>query len=255
MCDGKPIEEARERLSILARPWGAARPEARAALSKGAIAKAPRELDPVEVAPGIRRVDPGLLGRIDAIARRFPDRPISVVSGYRPQSRGSLHQTARAIDLRVAGVPNDELVAFCKTLQDTGCGYYPNSSFVHVDVRLPGTGGVSWIDASGPGEPPRYVTQWPPPEEPSAAPPFVPPASGAELGSGSGSGDGEDADGDEASEILGPHDGSKQPPGGPSSAPSQRPNSNTNTNTSPSPNTKNSPSETAPLSSARAAAP
>jgi hypothetical protein len=77
--------------------------------------------------------------------------------------------------LRVTGVSNEELVAFCKTLSDTGCGYYPNSSFVHVDVRLPGTGSVSWIDASGPGEPPRYVTQWPPPEA-EEPPPFVPPA-------------------------------------------------------------------------------
>ena len=104
---------------------------------------------------------------MDAIAHRFPGRPISLVSGYRPQSRGSLHQSARALDLRVAGVTNEELVAFCKTLPDTGCGYYPNSSFVHVDVRNPGTGGVTWIDASGPGETPHYVKQWPPPPEAS----------------------------------------------------------------------------------------
>ncbi len=94
------------------------------------------------------------------------------MSGYRPQSRGSQHQTARALDLRVAGVRNEELVAFCKTLTDTACGYYPNSSFVHVDVRNPGTGSVTWIDASGPHEAPRYVKQWPPPpEEPANAKP------------------------------------------------------------------------------------
>lgn len=56
------------------------------------------------------------------------------------------------------------MVAFCKTLADTGCGFYPNSSFVHIDVREPGAGHVSWIDASGPGETPRYVSVWPPPE-------------------------------------------------------------------------------------------
>jgi hypothetical protein len=83
------------------------------------------------------------------------------VSGYRPQSAGSLHQHARALDLRVVGVSNEELVAFCRTMADTGCGYYPNSSFVHVDVRSPGVGNAFWIDASGPTEPPRYVTQWP----------------------------------------------------------------------------------------------
>jgi hypothetical protein len=81
--------------------------------------------------------------------------------------------------MRVAGVSNEELSAFCKTMPDTGCGYYPNSSFIHMDVRSPGTGSVSWIDASGPGEPPRYVTTWPPPAavEP-ASPPFAPPAEG-----------------------------------------------------------------------------
>ena len=119
------------------------------------------------VAPGVRLLDKGLLTRVNAVARRFPGRPISLVSGYRPQSRGSLHQSARALDLRVAGVSNEELVSFCKTLADTGCGYYPNSSFVHLDVRNPGTGPVSWIDSSGPGETPHYVKQWPLPAEES----------------------------------------------------------------------------------------
>jgi hypothetical protein len=138
--------------------------------------------EPVEIAPNIRLLDAGLLARLEAIAKRFPGKGLSLVSGYRPQSRGSLHQGARALDLRVGGVANEELVAFCKTLPDTGCGYYPNSSFVHVDVRTPGTGSVNWIDASGPGESPRYVTQWPPPPEPTtpenatAAQAVVPPA-------------------------------------------------------------------------------
>lgn len=208
MCDGKPIPEARERLSLLARPWGVARPELRAAAAQKTNKKTSRPLDPLEVAPGIRRVDAGLLARIDAIARKFPDKPVSVVSGYRPQSKGSLHQTARAIDLRVAGVPNDDLVTFCKTLPDTGCGYYPNSSFVHVDVRHPGTGSVSWIDASGPGEAPRYVTQWPPPPEPSPLPAFVPPAPEPEPEPAEATG--KETDPAEASEILGPHAGAEK---------------------------------------------
>jgi hypothetical protein len=160
-CKRQPLEAARVVLSVLARPWGARKPDrlprvrdAEAAAMKGA-----------EVAPGVRLLDKGLLTRLDAITRRFPGRPISIVSGYRPLSRGSQHQSARALDMRVAGVANEELVAFCKTLRDTGCGYYPNSSFVHVDVRNPGTGGVTWIDASGPGEGPHYVRRWPPPPE------------------------------------------------------------------------------------------
>ncbi len=176
-CNGAPRDVAREQLSLLARPWSAARPRldgpgnehghghARLKPAKGAT------LPAGEIAPGVRLVDKGLLVRVDAIARHFPGRAISVVSGYRPQSRGSQHQTARALDLRVAGVRNEELVAFCKTLTDTACGYYPNSSFVHVDVRNPGTGSVTWIDASGPHEAARYVKQWPPPDEPESAKP------------------------------------------------------------------------------------
>jgi hypothetical protein len=177
-CHDRPVEAAQVALSVLARPWGAPKPalfpaptpKGKAAASKGPPSPAaPRA--PGELAPGVRLLDKGLLARVDAVAHRFPGRPISLVSGYRPQSRGSQHQSARALDLRVAGVHNEELVAFCKTLADTGCGYYPNSSFVHIDVRDPGTGGVSWIDASGPGEAPRYVHRWPPLEEPSAAAP------------------------------------------------------------------------------------
>jgi len=104
---------------------------------------------------------------------------LSVVSGYRPSSIGSMHATGRAIDFRIEGAKNEDVVAFCKTLTDTGCGFYPNSSFVHVDVRDPGAGHVSWIDASGPGETPRYVSTWPP-KAPQAAAHSIEPASARE---------------------------------------------------------------------------
>lgn len=171
-CHDRPIEAAGRALSVLARPWGTPKPALAGkpgAAPKAAIKGAPKaaiKLDKSEIAPGVRVLDKGLATRVAAIAKRFPDRPISLVSGYRPQSRGSLHQHGRALDLRVAGVSNEQLVAFCKTLPDTGCGYYPNSSFVHIDVRNPGTGKVTWIDTSGPGEAPHYVPAWPPkPEE------------------------------------------------------------------------------------------
>src|SRR4029078_12850254 len=61
----------------------------------------------------------------------------------------------------------EDVFAFCTTLSDTGCGYYPNSSFVHLDVRDPGAGHVTWIDASGPGESPRYGSAWPPQDPPA----------------------------------------------------------------------------------------
>jgi len=159
-CDGSVAPLAVEKLSVLARPDSAPIPKSIEALAK---AKGP------DIAPGIRRVDPGLVERVEAIAEHFAKggpAKVSLISGYRPMSSGSYHATAQALDMRIEGVPNEAVVEFCKTLVDTGCGYYPNSSFVHVDVRQPGTGHVAWIDASGPGEAPRYVASWPPPPDP-----------------------------------------------------------------------------------------
>ncbi len=157
-CDGSVAPLAVERLSVLARPGGAARPTAPAEDLAKKFG--------VDLAPGIRRVDPRLVMRLQSIVDHFgrPSVPVkvSVVSGYRPSSVGSMHASGRAIDLRVEGARNEEVVAFCKTLPDTGCGYYPNSSFVHIDVRDAGAGHITWIDASGPGERPNYVAEWPP---------------------------------------------------------------------------------------------
>lgn len=160
-CDGTPLPVAVDELSILARPGSALKP----ATPVQDLVK----VHGANVAPGIKRVDPKLLERLQLVADHFgAGHPVTmhVISGYRPQSVGSFHASAQALDFRVDGVRNEELVAFCKTLQDTGCGYYPNSTFVHMDVRSQGTGHVSWIDASGPGESAHYVSAWPPPQEP-----------------------------------------------------------------------------------------
>lgn len=158
-CDGKLAPLAVERLSILVRPGSSARPTTPLAdLAKKSGA---------DLAPGVRRVDARLVERIQAVVDHFgkPGSPakLSIISGYRPASVGSMHSSGRAIDFRVEGARNEDVVAFCKTLNDTGCGFYPNSSFVHIDVRDSGSGHVTWIDASGPGETPRYVPVWPPP--------------------------------------------------------------------------------------------
>lgn len=164
-CDGAIAPTAIERMSVLVRPATAPRPTAplaELAKRKGA-----------DIAKGIKRIDPGLVARLQAIADHFGQKgapvKVSIVSGYRPASVGSLHQTGRAMDFHLEGANDEDVVDFCKTLADTGCGYYPNSSFVHVDVREPGAGHVSWIDASGPGEAPRYVSAWPPPPAPASA--------------------------------------------------------------------------------------
>jgi hypothetical protein len=157
-CSGNALAEGVDQLSILARPSSTPKP-----MYKIATAGRPPG---AHVAPGIRRIDPRLVERVEqVVAHFFKDgrgARLELISGYRPKSTGSYHATGRALDFRLEGVKNEEIVAFCKTLQDTGCGYYPNSLFVHLDVRERGAGHISWIDASRPGEAPRYVTSWPP---------------------------------------------------------------------------------------------
>jgi len=150
-CDGSPAPDAVDMLSVLARPGNVLRPAHGAKLA------------------GVRRLDVGLVERLQRVADRFGHGhavTMHIISGYRPNSVGSYHAKAQALDFRVDGVANEALVAFCKTLPDTGCGYYPNSTFVHLDVRATGTGHVAWIDASGPGEAPHYVAEWPLPQDP-----------------------------------------------------------------------------------------
>lgn len=169
-CAGAAAPGAVEHLSVLARPYDrfASEPTRMTrAMAREDASERPTHAFHVEHRVADienRQIDSGLVSRLQAIADKFPGRTITVVSGIRPQSKGSPHAAARAFDLRIDGVTNESLVAFCKTLQDTGCGYYPNSSFIHVDVRPAGTGHVYWIDVSGPGQAPHYVKQWPLPK-------------------------------------------------------------------------------------------
>lgn len=125
----------------------------------------PDTRDPViEVAPGVRALHPRLLQFLQSVSERYPGRAVEIISGYRPTDGTSRHAHARALDLRVHGVPNEELRDFARTLPDAGVGYYPNSVFVHLDVRDTREGRAQWTDYSGPGETPRYG-HWPPTDE------------------------------------------------------------------------------------------
>ncbi|MBN2714212.1 MAG: LysM peptidoglycan-binding domain-containing protein [Deltaproteobacteria bacterium] len=106
---------------------------------------------------GVRNklLHPRLLHMIQRVAERYPGRRIEIISGYRPGETGqeSMHTQARAMDFRVQGVPNLELYEFCTGLTNAGCGYYPNSVFIHMDARnRPAT----WTDYSRPGEKANY---------------------------------------------------------------------------------------------------
>jgi uncharacterized protein YcbK (DUF882 family) len=103
-------------------------------------------------------VDPRLVALVGIVSSHFGGKTIEVVSGYRAYTPTqyvphSNHNYGKALDFRIRGVSDEAVRDFCRTLRSAGCGYYPNSSFVHLDVR---DTKASWVDWSRPGEPPRY---------------------------------------------------------------------------------------------------
>jgi len=102
------------------------------------------------------RVDQRLVRLVVKVSDTFGGRPIRVVSGYRNESYAlnSRHRRSQALDFSIPGVPNEALRDYVLTFPNVGVGYYPNSSFIHLDVRETKT---YWVDLSGPGEPPRYA--------------------------------------------------------------------------------------------------
>jgi uncharacterized protein YcbK (DUF882 family) len=100
-------------------------------------------------------MNPRLVRMLYQIGRHYPGRRVEVVSGYRHPSVAknphSPHMQGLACDFRVTGVKNTELRDYLRAgYQKVGVGYYPNSAFVHLDVRKEGS--AFWIDYSGPGE-------------------------------------------------------------------------------------------------------
>lgn len=121
-----------------------------------------------KIRPSARQAISGLLGATgdhpgvpDRLIRlmvevsdTFGGRPIHIVSGYRITSyfRDSRHKTSQAVDFAVVGVPNVVVRDYLLTQSNVGVGFYPNSSFLHLDVRARST---YWVDYAGPGEAPR----------------------------------------------------------------------------------------------------
>jgi uncharacterized protein YcbK (DUF882 family) len=111
-----------------------------------------------ESSEGRHPPDPRLLALVAIVSNHFGGKALEVVSGYRAYTptqytARSNHNEGKALDFRIRGVNNEELRDFCLTLHNAGCGYYPNSTFVHLDAR--GTKAY-WVDFSHPGEPPQY---------------------------------------------------------------------------------------------------
>lgn len=117
-------------------------------------------------------INPRLLRQLAMVSDHFGGRRIHVISGFRPFRRGqwtphSNHNVGRAVDFRVEGVPNRVLRDFCRTMPQTGCGFYPRSVFVHMDVREES---ATWVDWSRPGQRPQYGREDRPPENGANAP-------------------------------------------------------------------------------------
>jgi hypothetical protein len=112
------------------------------------------------------RLHEGLIERLSKVADHFPGKTLEVVSGHRPEARfTSRHHHGRALDFRVRGVTRERLRDFLRSFEATGVGYYPNSSFVHMDVR---DDKGYWVDRSGPGEAADYGA-WPAPRHETQA--------------------------------------------------------------------------------------
>jgi hypothetical protein len=107
---------------------------------------------------------PRLLEVIARISDHFGGRVVHVVSGFRHAGgftrETSQHTQGHAMDIRIDGVPNTELRDYVRTFDRVGVGYYPRSTFVHVDVR---DRSAYWVDWSRPGEAPRYQRRGEPP--------------------------------------------------------------------------------------------
>ncbi|HEX6273274.1 MAG TPA: LysM peptidoglycan-binding domain-containing protein [Polyangiaceae bacterium] len=130
--------------------------------SKGRIRPTARKsitslLDASEPRP---KIPDGLIRLMVRVSDTFGGRPLRVVSGFRTTSyfRDSRHRTSEAVDFSVVGVPNAAVRDYLVTLGKVGVGYYPNSSFLHLDVRTKYT---YWVDYAGPGEAPRRTVQRP----------------------------------------------------------------------------------------------
>jgi uncharacterized protein YcbK (DUF882 family) len=104
-------------------------------------------------------MNPRLVRLLYQTGQHWPGKRIEVVSGFRnptvAKNPHSPHMKGLACDFRVVGVKNTELRDYLRgNMKKVGVGYYPNSSFVHLDVRKDRS--AFWIDYSGPGERSQY---------------------------------------------------------------------------------------------------
>lgn len=123
---------------------------------KGKVASgAVESISKLFAATGSRpRVDARLIALLADVSEHFGGRPVRVVSGWRDHSyfEDSRHKHSQAVDFSIPGVANTVVRDYVRRFRNCGVGYYPNSSFVHLDAR---DAAAYWVDYAGPGEAPR----------------------------------------------------------------------------------------------------
>ena len=97
----------------------------------------------------VGQIDPQLFHLLHHVRRELGvQTPFQVISGYRSPktnetlrstrgggvARRSLHMDGKAIDVRLAGVPLQDLRDAALSLQQGGVGFYPRDQFVHLDT-------------------------------------------------------------------------------------------------------------------------
>lgn len=95
------------------------------------------------------RMDPELYDLLHALKQRLgvSEGQFEIIGGYRSPktnailrnkssgvAKKSLHMTGQAIDLRLSGVPTQDLWQEARAMGRGGAGYYPGSDFVHLDT-------------------------------------------------------------------------------------------------------------------------
>lgn len=89
-----------------------------------------------------------LLQNLQVIRDHF-QKPIIIISGYRSPTRNeavggakkSQHMEAKAADIKINGIPTQELYSRIDKLMSQGkikvggLGFYPDQGFVHYDIR------------------------------------------------------------------------------------------------------------------------
>jgi uncharacterized protein YcbK (DUF882 family) len=108
-------------------------------------------------------IEPRLFAILSHVYDHFGERRIEITSGYRNQRKTtSNHYRGSATDIMIEGIHPKRLRAFIESLDAgfMGVGIYPDTGFVHVDIRPPPS--YRWIDYSpiDPNDPNRR----PPPQ-------------------------------------------------------------------------------------------